>query len=84
MIPEEHLEELVDAGLFGLEVDHRDNTTGGKRRLRELATKFGLQVTGSSDYHGAGKPNRLAENSTPPEVLDRIVERATGAQPFSS
>ncbi len=84
VIPEEHLEELVDAGLFGLEVDHRDNTTGGKRRLRELATKFGLQVTGSSDYHGAGKPNRLAENSTPPEVLDRIVERATGAQPFSS
>lgn len=83
VIPEGRMRRLVDAGLFGLEVDHRDNTTNGKARLRELATKFGLEITGSSDYHGAGKPNRLAENHTSPEVLDKIIERATGSAPFS-
>jgi hypothetical protein len=77
------IKELADEGLFGLEVGHRDNTDDGKRWLLSLAKKFGLEVTGSSDYHGEGKPNRLAENSTSPEVLDRLVARATGSTPFS-
>ncbi|MEO8906800.1 MAG: phosphatase, partial [Microbacteriaceae bacterium] len=42
-----------------------------------------LVVTGSSDYHGSGKPNRLAENTTAPEVLARIVEAATGSVPIT-
>ena len=83
VIPESRIKSLVDAGLFGLEVDHRDNTAAGKGRLREIAQKFGLELTGSSDYHGAGKPNRLAENSTAPGVLDKIIERATGSEPFT-
>jgi predicted metal-dependent phosphoesterase TrpH len=82
VIPEERLARLVDAGLFGLEIDHRENTPDGKERLLELAAKFGLAITGSSDYHGDGKPNRLGENTTAPEVLDRIIEEATGAAPF--
>ena len=82
MIDEDSLAALVDAGLFGLEVHHRDNTPDGKDRLFELAAKFGLEVTGSSDYHGEGKPNRLAENTTSPEVLERLIARGTGSQPF--
>jgi 3',5'-nucleoside bisphosphate phosphatase len=74
--------ELADHGLFGLEIDHRDNTEDGKARLHVLARKFGLEVTGSSDYHGAGKPNRLAENTTSPEVLAALVARGTGAAVF--
>jgi predicted metal-dependent phosphoesterase TrpH len=74
--------ELVDAGLAGLEIHHRDNTDDGKLRLFELAKKFDLIVTGSSDYHGTGKPNRLAENTTEPEALARIIERGTGTRPF--
>jgi hypothetical protein len=81
VVSERELARLVDAGLFGLEVDHRENTPDGKERLRELAQKFGLAVTGSSDYHGAGKPNRLGENSTSLEVLKRLVDRATGWKP---
>lgn len=79
VIGEDAIRQLVDAGLFGLEIDHRDNTEDGKDRLRELATKYGLVLTGSSDYHGLGKPNRLGENSTDPEVLERIVTAATGS-----
>lgn len=76
------VKELVDAGLFGLEIDHRDNTVDGKRWLAQLAQRFGLVLTGSSDYHGLGKENRLAENSTAPEVLDAIVAASTGAAPY--
>jgi len=71
--------ELADNGLFGLEIDHRDNTEDGKVRLHVLAKKLGLEVTGSSDYHGAGKPNRLAENTTSPEVLEKLLARGKGA-----
>ncbi|GMA29792.1 PHP domain-containing protein [Arenivirga flava] len=70
--------ELVDAGLFGLEVEHRENTPDGKRALRRLCERYGLVETGSSDYHGSGKPNRLAENTTAPEVLERIVAAGRG------
>ena len=83
MIDEDSLRALVDAGLFGLEVHHRDNTPDGKERLLELAAKFDLAITGSSDYHGEGKPNRLAENTTSPDVLERLIARATGSAPFA-
>ena len=73
--------ELTDEGLFGLEVDHRDNTEEGKRDLRRLATTYGLEITGASDYHGAGKPNLLGENTTSPEVLERLIARGTGTRP---
>jgi len=82
VILERTLAELVDAGLFGLEIFHRDNTPDGKVRLRELALKYDLVVTGSSDYHGAGKPNRLGENTTTSEALERITTAATGSAPF--
>ncbi len=82
VIPENRLRLLVDEGLFGLEIDHRDNTPSGRARLHELAARFDLVVTGSSDYHGSGKPNRLAENTTSTDVLDRIVARATGSEPI--
>jgi predicted metal-dependent phosphoesterase TrpH len=72
------IEDLAAAGLAGLEADHRDNAPADRAELRALAARLGLLVTGSSDYHGAGKPNRLGENSTTPEVLDEIVSRATG------
>jgi len=83
VIEERAVKQLVDEGLFGLEIHHRDNTDDGKVRLYELARKFGLVVTGSSDYHGLGKPNRLAENTTEPEALAAIVAAGTGSAPFA-
>jgi len=70
--------EMIDAGLVGLEIEHRDNPEDGRAYLRALAEEHGLLVTGSSDYHGTGKPNLLGENLTSPEVLARIEELATG------
>jgi predicted metal-dependent phosphoesterase TrpH len=76
------IRQLADAGLFGLEVHHRDNSEEGKARLLVLARKLGLEITGSSDYHGVGKPNRLAEHTTRPEVLEKLIARGTGSRPF--
>jgi len=72
------LEEMAEAGLAGVEVHHRDHDADAVRHLRDLAAVLGLLVTGSSDYHGDGKHNRLGENTTSPEVLAAIEAQATG------
>jgi 3',5'-nucleoside bisphosphate phosphatase len=71
---------LAEAGLAGLEVYHRDNDDDARAHLLGLARELDLLVTGSSDYHGAGKANLLAECTTEPEVLAQIEARATGTQ----
>ncbi|MEE2521306.1 PHP domain-containing protein [Pseudarthrobacter sp. J75] len=72
--------EMIDAGLAGLEIDHRDNPEEGREFLRRLAARHDLLITGSSDYHGTGKPNLLGENTTDPEVFARIEAMGTGTQ----
>ena len=74
------LEEMAAAGLAGLEVHHRDHDESSVRELLDLAGALDLLVTGSSDYHGTGKQNRLGERTTDPEVLAAIEERATGVE----
>ena len=73
--------ELVDAGLVGIEADHRDHDDEGRRLARRLAARHDLVVTGSSDFHGDGKHNRLGENTTSPESLARIEAAASGVTP---
>ncbi|GAB3282827.1 PHP domain-containing protein [Sinomonas notoginsengisoli] len=70
--------EMIDAGLAGLEVFHRDNPEDRRPFLTHLASEAGLFVTGSSDYHGAGKPNRLGENVTTPEAFGEIERQGRG------
>ena len=65
---------MIEAGLAGFEIYHRDNPEEGRAWLLDTAAKHDLLVTGSSDYHGAGKPNRLGENTTPGETVERIRE----------
>lgn len=82
-LPLAHFEHLIQAGLDGFEVDHRAVPEVAKDWLRDLAFKHDLIVTGSSDYHGVGgKENKLGENSTSPEMLQRILDQASGFEPF--
>ncbi len=78
IVGEQTYRDMIDAGLAGVEIDHRDNPEEGREFLRGLAARHDLLVTGSSDYHGTGKPNLLGENVTSPEVLARIESQATG------
>lgn len=68
--------ELAAAGLQGIEVDHRDHDEVTRDALRGLAVDLGLFVTGSSDYHGWGKPNLVGENLTAPVVVEQILDAA--------
>ncbi|GAV94414.1 hypothetical protein ADENT20671_1183 [Actinomyces denticolens] len=79
-MPDETFAAMAEAGLAALEVDHRDHGPADHRAAQDLADRLGLGVSGSSDYHGAGKPNRLGENLMPPELLERIVDE--GALPL--
>lgn len=82
LFTDRRIRQMVDAGLAGVEIGHRDNPEPSRRRWSEVAATYDLIVTGSSDYHGAGKPNRLAENTTDPEQYARIVALGTGVDPF--
>lgn len=48
--------ELCDAGLNAIEAYHSDHGPGDVAAYLELAQRYGLQVTGGSDFHGEVKP----------------------------
>lgn len=64
IITSETFSDLVGAGLNGIEVHHRDQNATEQSTLLAIAADLNLVVTGSSDYHGTGKLNGLAENTT--------------------
>jgi predicted metal-dependent phosphoesterase TrpH len=68
--------DLVTAGLNGIEVDHRDQNPDERAMLRAIAQELDLVVTGSSDYHGTGKMNLLAENHTSREQWQKLESQA--------
>ena len=78
-VGDDAIRAMAAAGLAGLEVDHRDNAPADRERLRALAGELGLLVTGASDYHGAGKDNRLGEHTTDPAVLEALLGQVTSA-----
>ena len=72
------LATLQEQGLSGVEIDHRENAPHHLGTLKQAVATVGLIQTGSSDYHGDKKPNRLGENLTSPAELQKILDRATG------
>ncbi|GAA1801820.1 PHP domain-containing protein [Nesterenkonia flava] len=78
----DQLEEMIEAGLAGVEVWHRDNPDQGRELLLDLARRHDLLTTGSSDYHGDGKPNPIGENTTDAATVAHILERATGSPAY--
>ena len=67
---------LKDAGLNGIEVDHRDHSAEERLNLRNIAAELDLVITGSSDFHGSGKLNLIGENVTSPEHWERLESLA--------
>ena len=82
--PREHFEQMVEAGLMGIETNHKEVPAQTREVLESFAKEFGLLTTGSSDYHGLGtKPdNPLGLRTTEPSQLKKIIELATGTEPL--
>jgi len=72
VVPTSVIELMAEAGLVGLEVEHRDHNEPQRDRLARIAQRLGLVHTGASDYHGTGKLNRLGENVTSPAALEYL------------
>jgi len=67
---------MVDAGLDGIEISHRDQSEDERKLLRQVVLQYDIIATGSSDYHGNGKLNQLAEFTTKPEDFQALEARA--------
>jgi predicted metal-dependent phosphoesterase TrpH len=74
---------LIQAGLDGIEVDHRDHSAEEKTQLISLAKESKLVMTGASDYHGNGKLNLLGEYTTEPVQCQKLEERANARRVLS-
>jgi 3',5'-nucleoside bisphosphate phosphatase len=80
----EDFSQLVAAGLNGIEVDHRDQNPDERAMLRRIAQELDLVITGSSDYHGTGKLNSLAENHTHREQWEKLESQANARRVVSA
>lgn len=67
---------LKNAGLNGIEVNHRDHNNEERNLLASIARELDLVITGASDYHGTGKLNSLGENHTNQAEWERLESEA--------
>src|SRR5580658_5948375 len=79
-----YAEELAGTGLKAIEVYHSDHSPENVAYYKSLAERFGLGMTGGSDFHGGNKPaislgtgcrNNL---NVPDELADQLVALAAG------
>jgi predicted metal-dependent phosphoesterase TrpH len=58
------LPKLIEAGLMGLEVYYPSHSPSDVRRLEEFCQRYGLIMTGGSDYHGPSPDAARAKSQT--------------------
>lgn len=63
-------------GLDGIEIHHPRHKRNQRQRLSQLARRYGLLMTGGSDFHGAAKPDiKLGSVGIQRERYDALLER---------
>ncbi len=72
----ELLDELIEAGLDGVEVWHPSNTPEQVEYLKEKAKAKKLLMTGGSDFHGMynATPRKIGDYSTPQENFEQLLK----------
>lgn len=75
LLTAEQLAQLVAAGLQGIELRHPENCPAKLAEIMRFVPDFDLLITGSSDFHGAGKSNRVGDCTTPAEIIAEIRAR---------
>ncbi len=71
------VKELKSIGLAGIEAIYSTYNTAEERQIRGLASKYGLKISGGSDFHGANKPKidlgtGWGKLYVPDEVLENL------------
>lgn len=77
---------LADLGIDGIEAIYSSNNGFDEGRMRHLANKYNLEITGGSDFHGANKPDlRLGTGrgnlKIPYSILEKLEERLKNQEP---
>lgn len=74
----ELIEELVPLGLDGIDLIHPDHDENDHAKVRALAEKYHLFMTGGSDYHGIYSHDMDLEtyfiNEVPQQLLEKVVK----------
>jgi predicted metal-dependent phosphoesterase TrpH len=73
--PESLIIELKKSGLVGLEAYYKDYTDEEINRLISLADKYGLILTGGSDYHGLDENTEtmIGGARVPFEIIEKLT-----------
>jgi 3',5'-nucleoside bisphosphate phosphatase len=75
------VEELASLGLAGIEALYTHHNPSQALMLKDIAERYGLLVTGGSDYHGAVKPHiRLGFGAGDLSVPATLLEKMRAAQ----
>jgi predicted metal-dependent phosphoesterase TrpH len=70
---EELIASFLALGLEAIEAYHSDHNPRDVQRYLGYAEKYGLKVTGGSDFHGGAKPSvKLGGANVPGELLDAL------------
>jgi len=69
------IDDLIKAGLDGIEVWHPENSEEQTEDLIKICKKNGLLMTGGSDFHGMynAKPIKLGDYTTPDDNLAALL-----------
>lgn len=78
---EQLVSDFCQSGGDGLEAIYSSNTTEDELFVRELAPKYGLMISGGTDFHGASKPDLKigvgkGNMSIPAAILEPIYRTA--------
>ncbi|MGI6093880.1 MAG: PHP domain-containing protein [Lachnospiraceae bacterium] len=76
---EKLVEELVKQGLDGLEAIYSKNRWADEMHMIQLAKRFGLKISGGTDFHGSNKPGLdlavgYGKMKIPYELWERLKE----------
>lgn len=73
-----HVESLAKAGLDGIEVFHYSHSNEQVRKLKQLAKRLNLAMSGGSDFHG--RTEREGAIGSQPVPIDYLQELKTRAE----
>lgn len=79
---EQLVSDFTNQGLDGIEAIYSSNIGFDEGHMRHLANKYGLVISGGSDFHGANKPGLdlgigRGNLKIPYSVLEKLEERIT-------